>query len=183
LEIQSDDIKPASVVCTWYLWYPPLSLGTFVMSPSSQSIHCRINEYAFTLTEGCFETEQIEKCTMESSIFEHNAKKLKLASSNFLIVCQESLQFIAENLRNKAESSVIEVDNIPDAVGCNRALSVPSPWRRYGCYNLTMQHRSQLLGGQLLCDIHIGAAQALINQQFPSIGGLRNTVMQNSEFI
>ena len=45
---------------------------------------------------------------------------------------------------------------------------------------MTELHKSQLSGGQLLDDIHINAAQALIKQQFPEIGGLCNTLMQNS---
>lgn len=56
-------------------------------------------------------------------------------------------------------------------------------WKKYGCYKLTVQHRSQLLGSHLLCDIHIGAAQALLHRQFPGIGRLRNTVLQDSNFL
>ena len=56
-------------------------------------------------------------------------------------------------------------------------------WKKYGCYQLTVQHRSQLLGGHLLCDIHIGAAQALIHRPFPGIGGLQNIVVQDSKFL
>ena len=38
-----------------------------------------------------------------------------------------------------------------------------------------------MLGDHLLYDIHIGAAQTLLQQQFPRIGGLQNTVMQDSK--
>ena len=40
---------------------------------------------------------------------------------------------------------------------------------------------SQLYGDQLLDNIHIGAAQTLINKQYPEIGGLQNTLLQNSK--
>ena len=48
---------------------------------------------------------------------------------------------------------------------------------------LTKQHKSQLYGGHLLNDIHIGATQALIKIQFPEVGGLKNTVLQNSNYL
>ena len=54
-------------------------------------------------------------------------------------------------------------------------------WRQYGCYILTKQHKNQLYGGQLLDDIHVGASQMLIKMQFPEIGGLQNTLLQNSK--
>ena len=38
-----------------------------------------------------------------------------------------------------------------------------------------------MLGDHLLYDIPIGAAQTLLQQQFPRIGGLQNTVMQDSK--
>ena len=40
-----------------------------------------------------------------------------------------------------------------------------------------------MLGSHLLCDIHIGAAQALLHRQFPGIGRLQNTVLQDSNFL
>ena len=46
---------------------------------------------------------------------------------------------------------------------------------------LTKQHKNQRYSGQLLDDIHIGAAQALIKKQYPEIGGLQNTLLQNSK--
>ena len=54
-------------------------------------------------------------------------------------------------------------------------------WRQYGCYALTKQHKNQLYGGQLLDDIHIGAAQMLIKVKFLEICGLQNTLLQNSK--
>ena len=54
-------------------------------------------------------------------------------------------------------------------------------WKKYGCYRLTNIHKAHLCSDNLLDDIHIGAAQELIKKQFPNIGGLRNTVLQNSE--
>ena len=50
-------------------------------------------------------------------------------------------------------------------------------WLQHGCYVLTKQHKTILNGGGLLDDIHIGAAQFMISTQFPTIGGLQNTVL------
>jgi len=184
MKVLADDGKQISVVCTWFKWHTPLSRGTFNMSPmDSTSNHCRINEYAFTLIEGCFEVDQMQECIVEGSIFEQNAERLKLVSSNYLIVSKESMQFIEDNLRKEMmECSVIDVDDVSiTTVSKDDMESVV--WKKYGCCKLTIQHRSQLLGGHLLCDIHLGAAQALIHKQFPSIGGLTNTVLQDSKSI
>lgn len=58
-------------------------------------------------------------------------------------------------------------------------------WKKYGCFVLTNLHKAHLCSDHLLDDIHIGAAQELINRQFPHFGGLKNTntVMQNSEMM
>jgi len=114
MEILSSDVKPVSVVCIWFVWHPPLYLGTFIKSPTSN--HCRIKEYALTLTEGCFKAEQIEECTVKASIFEQSVKKLKLASSNYLSICKESMQFLAESLAKEAEPVVIDLDS--DTYAC-----------------------------------------------------------------
>ena len=50
-------------------------------------------------------------------------------------------------------------------------------WLQYGCYVLTKQHKTIQYGGSLLDDIYIGAAQFIISTQFPTIGGLQNTVL------
>ena len=95
----SDDTNNVSVVCTWFIWHAPLSLWTFVISPSSTSHHCVINEYAFTLTEGCFELQQMEDCEADGSIIAQHSNRLKLACSYILIISEESMQFLEENLK------------------------------------------------------------------------------------
>jgi len=56
-------------------------------------------------------------------------------------------------------------------------------WKKYGCFALTNLHKAHLSSDHLLDDIHMGAAQELIKKQFPHLGGLQNTVMQNSEML
>ena len=47
-------------------------------------------------------------------------------------------------------------------------------WIQHGSYRLTKHHRSQLCRNGLLDDYHIGA---LLQQQFPEIGGLYNMLL------
>ena len=72
-------------------------------------------------------------------------------------------------------------DNFGVSVNGDKCEVKAGIWRRYGCYVLTKQHKNQLYGGHLLDDIHIGAAQMLVKMQFPEIGGLQNTLIQNSK--
>ena len=181
MKFTSDDTNNVSVVCTWFIWHAPLSLRIFVISPSSTSHHCVINEYAFTLTEGCFELQQMEDCEVDGSIVAQHSNRLKLACSYILIISEESMQFLEENLKQSDDECYVteaEDSSLNIIVGPGKGNAV---WKKYGCYQLTVQHRSQLLGNHLLCDIHIGAAQALIHRQFPAIGGLQNTVLQYSK--
>ena len=59
---------------------------------------------------------------------------------------------------------------------CSRTNTV---WRKYGCYTMTMLHKFHFCSGQLLDDLHIGAAQPLLQRQFSNIGGFQNTVIQD----
>ena len=90
----SSNITNASVVCTWYMWHAPLSLRRFVISSSS----CVINEYSFTLTEGCVEIEQMEDCKVHDSIIAQSTDQLKLACSHIFVVSEESMKFLEGNL-------------------------------------------------------------------------------------
>ena len=49
----ASDTNNVSVVCTWFIWHASLSSRRFVISPSSASHDSVINDYVFTLTEGC----------------------------------------------------------------------------------------------------------------------------------
>ena len=44
-----------------------------------------------------------------------------------------------------------------------------------------MLHKSHLNCGHLLDNLHIGAAQVLLQRKFSRIGGLQNTVMQDTD--
>ena len=44
-------------------------------------------------------------------------------------------------------------------------------------------HKAHLVKCNLLDDIHMGAAQALLKEQFPDIGGFRNILLQYSDSV
>lgn len=79
-----------------------MSLRRFVISPSTTSHQCVINEYSFTLTEGCFEIEQMEDCEVDSIIVQ-NTHQLKLACSHILVISEESMKFLKGNLNPQTD--------------------------------------------------------------------------------
>ena len=76
-----------------------------------------------------------------------------------------------------------DTTNTDDAVYLKDPNSQPNVWKKYGCYVLTTMHKAHLVRGNLLDDIHMGAAQALLKEQFPDIGGFRNTLLQYSDSV
>ena len=126
--------------------------------------------------------QQMEDCEVDGSIIAQSTDQLKLVCSYILIISEESMQFLEEKLNGSDDKSYITKieDSSLKITGPSKGNAV---WKKYGCYQLTVQHRSQLLGSHLLCDIHIGAAQALIHRPFPGIGGLQNIVVQDSKFL
>ena len=52
-------------------------------------------------------------------------------------------------------------------------------WVRFQRSSLTMEDKGKIENGSRLTDKHIGFANLLISRQFPHIGGLRSTLLQN----
>ena len=68
-----------------------------------------------------------------------------------------SAQFLEDNLKS-------DTTNTDDAVYLRDPSSQPNVWKKYGCYVLTTMHKAHLVRGNLLDDIHMGAAQALLKE-------------------
>jgi len=91
----------------------------------------------------------------------------------------EKLLLKDENANVCVSRDVLDVSvSVSDKDKCEVPIDT---WRQFGCYVLTKQHKNQLYGDQLLNDIHVGAVQMLVKMQFPEIGGLKNTLLQNSK--
>ena len=180
--------KNTAVVCAWFTWHIPLPLRTFVLSANPTSHFCLINEYAFTLSAGCFEILQTEDIPQSSSIMGLNTTQVELACAELLTVSEKSMVFLKENLKQTKDNECyaeskksIANSSITSTVSSRTSSRTNAVWRKYGCYTLTMLHKSHLCNGQLLDDYHIGAAQALLQRQFPNIGGFQNTVIQDTD--
>ena len=170
-----------SVVCSLFFWHAPLSIRTFVLSPDhdvTASYTFRLDTYKFTLTEGCFEVLQAER-KLDShlhSVMMQNTAQVDLACAKYFTLSWGSAQFLEDNLKS-------DTTNTDDAVYLRDPSSRPNVWKKYGCYVLTTMHKAHLVRGNLLDDIHMGAAQALLKEQFPDIGGFRNTLLQYSDSV
>ena len=80
-EIEQYWKKFSSCMCTWHI---PLSLQKFVLSANPTSHFCLINEYAFTLSAGCFKILQTEDIPQSSDIMGLNTTQVELACAEFL---------------------------------------------------------------------------------------------------
>ena len=91
------------------------------------------------------------------------------------------MSFLEENfkqIKNNEYEEKIVANGGNKTTNCSRTNTV---WRKYGCYTMIMLHKSHLCSGQLLDDLHIGAAQALFQRQFSNIGGIQNFVIQDTD--
>ena len=167
------------VVCSLFFWHAPLSIQTFVLSPDhdiTASYTFRLDTYKFTLTEGCFEVLQAER-KLDSylhSVTMQNTAQVDLACAKYFTLSWGSAQFLEDNLKS-------DTTNKDNAVYLRDPSSQSNVWKKYGCYVLTTMHKAHLVRGNLLDDIHMGAAQALLKEQFPDIGGFRN-ILRTSAF-
>ena len=116
--------------------------------------------------------KETENCP--KSILGIDTVKHQLVCAKLISLTDEALQSIERAVYIASSKNKVDLT-------CSAENSVNQQWKKYGCYNLTTTHKSHLCTGQLLDDIHMGAAQELIKTQFPHINGLRNTVMQNSK--
>ena len=67
---------------------------------------------------------------------------------------------------NSADTTAIDIDDNTKETKI-QVSKQNTIWMRFGCYSLTKHHKSILCTGGLLDDIHIGAAQFIIHEQFP----------------
>jgi len=91
---------------------------------------------------------------------------------------------LLQNLPTTCSSNpALQTDNHSMKTENNKPIFVSNKknqvWKKDGCYQLTNLYKVHLCSDYLLDDIHIGAAQELIKKQFPHIGGLSNTLLQN----
>ena len=137
----------------------------------------------YTLSEGCFDMVKCSQNDSKSpSIIVHNTSQVELMSAKTITLSDKALLFLEEAFKQSDEDgcSVMENRSSSSSNSSNDSSKISAVWRKYGCYTLTALHKCHLCSGQLLDDYHIGAAQVLLQRQFPDIGGFCNTVIQNS---
>ena len=179
------DCAEIGVLCSWFDWHPPKNLCTFSLANLNNSTHefIPLDSYVCTISEGCFDDLEANSVEGEltSIITTANSAKANLISSKCITLSERALSHIEKYIPTITISSS-EPLNIKENEIHNTKTKKDKTWKQYGYYKLTESHKSQLSGGQLLDDIHIDAAQTLLKQQFPEIGGLCNTLLQNSSF-
>ena len=108
-------------------------------------------------------------------------KPITIKSFSLMNEATQQIQDLAlhkEVVKDSHDSNVVNVDEMEiTTTNLESSGKQNAVWLQYGCYILTKQHKIILYNGDLLDDIHIGAAQYMIGSQFPLIGGLQNTVL------
>ena len=143
-----------------------------VLSPDhdvTPSYTLHLDTYKFILTEGCFEVLQAER-KLDSYLHSVMMQNVDLACAKYFTLSWGSAQFLEDNLKS-------DTTNTDNAVYLRDPSSQPNVWKKYRCYVLTTMHKAHL------DDIHMGATQALLKEQFPDIGGFRNTLLQYSDSV
>lgn len=173
------DTVGLGVLCMWYRWHPPLTTKTFSISWEEKQSFWPICTYICTLYFSCFHNILHQEGNHNTVMRLRNDNNNALLASAILFSLSDAAFSLVEELFLKGGHSR-ELVSISDRE-TREVQTGLGTWRHYGCYVLTKQHKNQLYGGQLLDDIHIGAAQTLIKKQYPEIGGLQNTLLQNSK--
>ena len=74
----------------------------------------------------------------------------------------------------KGKKSVILIGDNEDNYDTTATID---QWLTCGKIELSKQDKQHILGGKKLTDLHVNAFQSIARQQFPSFGGLHNTLV------
>ena len=161
------------VLCLWFKWHPPLTPKTFSISWEEKQSFWPICTYICTLYFSCFHSILHQESNHGAISKLRNDTNNALLATAILLSLNDATFSLVNELYLKGYHSKELVSITDTDLDTRKVQTALSTWRHYGCYVLTKQHKNQLYGGQLLDDIHIGAAQALIKKQYPEIGGYK----------
>ena len=85
----------------------------------------------------------------------------------------------AENHTEGSVTELVECITISDFESSSIAVKSTRVWVRFRRTSLSMEDKHIIEIGSKLTDKHINFANSLISHQFPNIGGLRSTLLQN----
>ena len=191
-----ENLGKVGVLCSWFV---KTKEGIYTLGYNESDLDmtshkfCPISCYICTLSSESFATtETIVGNDVVEGILPVKVNKMKLITIKSFSLTSEAAQQIQnltlhkevnvqDNCDFSGTKSTVNTITIADDVEA-KTTGLESGkqnmvWLQYGCYVLTKQHKTILYGGSLLDDIHIGAAQFMISTQFPTIGGLQNTVL------
>ena len=112
-------------------------------------------------------------CTLH---FRCNSKKVQQLASELLQQMPEDILLVPslQNSKNDCISTPISSEETPSSEPASDAI-----WVTYNRNTLKQSDRKIIEDGSQLTDKHIGLAQTLIRGQFPKLGGLHSTLLQD----
>jgi hypothetical protein len=156
------------VLCTWYECCK--SERQYILSANSTTKHeyYPMSNYICTLTNGCFDNNdnhQISDTPKCTSLIPLN---------NEFMISQCCLNKIQEIVKDRV------IDSLPPTPP-DTLRKQSKTWISIDKLILTEKERLALTNGQQLSDIHITAAQRLLQKQFSHLNGLQSTTYQLSK--
>ena len=91
---------------------------------------------------------------------------------------QSSVQQISPTKRSTSTSSTSAIVIPDDSENDDQVVLEKDLWTKCGGISLGRKELQRLLNDKELSDLHINAFQNLVKKQFPAIGGLQSTLLQ-----
>jgi len=191
--------KNIGVLCSWYDCIHGTVAMVFELSQNSDVGYKSLDSYICSIPESCIDytsentANECNSFILDSSAIS-NTKPLSLLTRKFCI----KNDYIP-SLMSLIENSVKNIDHLQ--LGTSKGSDTGSPvvitdncgvstyvipkdyWTNCGGILLTKKELYSLSNDKELSDLHINAFQNLLKRQFPSIGGLQNTLLQNKSSI
>ena len=184
--------KHVGVMCSWYQLSPGTK-STFELSKNSTIDYHSLESYVCTLPESCIMNSvtnpdgtitfsHITKPTKQSSL---TAKQISITDDCLKCLLsivetsiQSSVQQISPTKRSTSTSSTSAIVIPDDSENDDQVVLEKDLWTKCGGISLGRKELQRLLNDKELSDLHINAFQNLVKKQFPAIGGLQSTLLQ-----
>jgi len=168
--------------------------GTFELSKNSTMDYYSLKSYVCTSCIMSFEINPedtitfsyITKPTKQSSL---TAKQISITEDCLKCIVEASLQSSVQQLvqqisptKGSTSTSSTVAIVIPDnSKNDDQAVLEKDLWNKCGGISLDRKELQRLLNDKELSDLLINAFQNLVKTQFPLIGGLQNTLLQQKQ--
>lgn len=195
VNLTAENLKKIGVLCSWYSTQPDGNPNLFSLEQVEEThVFFPTSVYVCTLSHDCF-SEFLDTAvkSSEATVMSLDQAKLDLATAQCLKLTEAALshinalfnrtcskQKIEQKMQQRQQTQSGKTSNEPVIIDDDKPYQPADEcWSICGDVELGRKDLQQIISGKKLTDNHIDAFQNLMKLQFPMVGGLQTTLLQN----